>query len=124
MNDAELSNAELDEAIAKAKGWTSLHGRMDFGSIHDSNFWEKPGGIVTSFLPDWSTGIADAWGLIEELAENWTITIENRPDNPQEVLVRIFRAFSNIHFMGDAPTAPRAICIAWLAVHADSGRAA
>jgi hypothetical protein len=66
-------------------------------------------------VPNWPEDIGAAWELIEEMGENWTITVENIPDRPKEVLARIFRAHSNVHFMASADTAPRAICLAWLA---------
>jgi hypothetical protein len=67
---------ELDELrlkIATEKGYTHVIGKMDAASRYPTEYW-LVGNSKTSVLPDWTTDIAAAWELVEEMPRmqlNW-----------------------------------------------------
>lgn len=56
-----MTPVEVQEAIARARGYEHKCGFMDEACINPMEYWITPKGGLTSVLPNWPTDIADAW---------------------------------------------------------------
>ena len=116
---SELTNKELRILIAKAKGWEFVRGSTYYGHKTFLVVRRSDDTIeIISDCPDWPTDIAAAWELVEEMRPyffridvmcwdhtgNWAVLCNPRHGHDEHV----------IPTLGDADTAPRAICLAWL----------
>ena len=63
----KLTPDELRAEIAKRRGYELKHGFLDEVCINPKDYWVTPAGRLTSVLPDWTTDIAAAWELVEEM---------------------------------------------------------
>lgn len=111
MNYEKLTDAELNEAIAEAKGWVSSTGRLDWASSHDAPYWEKLHGIRTAILPDWSTDISDAYKLEDEIID------DSQRDSYSEILFAIIDPYPQPNIWRIWPiihATPRQRATAWL----------
>ena len=112
----KMTAEELRLAIAKAKGWKEVYGKMYESTPMEHVYWTRPDGNRTLYPDDWAGYISAAWDLVEEMGHmRWSITIENMPSKPQEVVCRAFMPFIPGRINGYGETAPLAICRCWLA---------
>lgn len=112
-----LSDPELRKTIAEELGYILMHGYMDEASINPKDYWvTPPKGRLTSVLPNWPADIADAWELVEDMLDNnMSFSLLNLISVPDRYLMDIRqRGSARILLYTTAPTAPRAICEAWL----------
>jgi len=106
-----MTPAELRKAIAKAKGYECKHGFMDAACINPVDYWMTHDGCLTSVLPDWTTNIADAWKLMEEVQVE---SLEQAVFIGREVaLSSDWHCCIGVH-RSIAPTAAHAISRCWL----------
>ena len=92
----------LNERVAKVKGW-HYNVRYDLAAEAADKGESR----------DWSHRIADAWELVEELlAQGLDVAVEST--RYRDGLC--FTASVSDKDAYDAATAPKAICLAWLAV--------
>ena len=92
----------INERIARVKRW-HYHGEGYASPVKS-----------TGPLRDWSGSIADAWELVEEMTSEPSYVCIESPlvgENKWRCSVDEPNAIYK-----DAPTAPEAICLAWLAV--------
>lgn len=100
---------DLDALVAQARGWTFADGEWGY---EEHSVWK----IVT--LPSPTSSIADAWELVEELHDFRLYHCASDPEyagGPEWVLY--FSIFASKRWQSmqvDAPTAPEAICRAYL----------
>ena len=118
-----MTPAELRVAIAEAKGYEYKYGYKDEYGINPKDYWVTPAGRLTSVLPDWTTSIADAWELVEDMRENgceFRIDTDRTGSGDDIYNVAIFRDGSGTGTgwtrvaLAEAPTAPLAISRCWL----------
>jgi hypothetical protein len=131
MDKIEIEKMTADElrlAIAKAKGWQIYHYDKDiaencyyllvdndFDAVIPFNYHKTEAECWEKDCPTWPTSIPDAWELVEEMGHLcWTVTIENLPSKPQEVVCRVFKPYIAGRINAYADTVPLAICRAWL----------
>jgi len=106
-----LRGSELDAAVAEARGWRDIY--RDSSPTH--LYWgiNPHGGKQHSLITPWSSSIAFAWELVEEMQEP---EIWKEPDGK-------WRARSACaDEMAEAATAPTAIARAYLMAACCSGR--
>ena len=109
----KLSNEQIDILIAeKVLGWNCV----EFDKIEPydpDGMWldEKNVFHHNEFMP--SLFISAAWEVVES-QRIWSVTIENLPDHPREIVCRFYKPFTGFHFFAVAETAPLAICRAAL----------
>ena len=110
----EMTDEELRLAIAKAKGWIE--------STENGARWINPRGGAIFTIPNWPKHIHTAWELVEEMKVGGYYVRVDTPftaDSPYQVKVdEMGWADHNPPPPGgwySADTAPRAICLAWLA---------
>ena len=102
---AEMSDDALRLEICDRKGWTSIRRYRGYDDKWTGEHDTETFGVTRDPIPNWPVSIEAAWELVEEMdCEN--ITIENG------WLVMVDDMSRTIK--GIAPTAPRAICLAWL----------
>lgn len=111
-----LSSRDLDIACAKAMGWPCRKpGYLQWGKRpYIADFPDGPHAYPVgkdTWFP--STDIADAWTLVEQ-AREWGESLSLDGDNTG------YRCWFSQHPYGQAPTAPLAICRAFL--HAIAAR--
>lgn len=112
-----MDNNELRLEIAKAKGWTKLHPHCNNPHKHeilDGLEGEWPEHTFLVEIPNWPASISDALELILETPRmqiNY-YHVSKRKDFEPLWTVRI-NMMDTLEFR--AATAPRAICLAWLA---------
>jgi hypothetical protein len=113
---------ELDELrlkIAKEKGYTHVIGKMDAASRYPTEYW-LVGNSKTSVLPDWTTDIAAAWELVEEIKsdgrEVGVTFVRNSYNKFTGWMVDVGPKNGLQHSITvTGATAPEAICSAYLA---------
>ena len=66
----KLTPDELRVEIAKQRGYELKHGFLDEACINPKDYWVTPAGRLTSVLLDWTTDIAAAYELEEELPDD------------------------------------------------------
>jgi len=71
---------ELDSLIAeKVMGWRYKETVYSWGEVLSPAQWIKPNGWPVDRVPNYSTDISAAWGVVEELEQKkWFVTIRNR----------------------------------------------
>ena len=62
---------------------------------------------------NWQHSIADAWVLVEEMARTESVTVALFPSGPEDEKAAVYVQATE----GLAPTAPEAICLAYLALN-------
>lgn len=109
--DTHEAGRKTDRCIAKKLGWTRISLQGTHGSVH-WQAWDKEGNIVD--LPFFSSKMSpDTWELVEKLHDEWS---EGGKKNDFE-LVKADKGWivqSTWGFRYKAPTAPLAICRAYL----------
>jgi hypothetical protein len=126
MSDySELTDEDIVLAIRETKGYefqqNAPEGNFCLTVGNDKGWWKIPGykewtcAQCYDISPDWSTVIAEAWELFEEMPE-WVTVMKTTGENKwycgchgssdEQGNIYWYQAF--------ADTAPRAICIAWL----------
>jgi hypothetical protein len=106
---------ELSRKIAKLKRWTHCVGKMDSASTYPCEYW-LTGTSKTNVLPAWTTDIAAAWTLWDEMvmAERYP-TLHSGPDDNHggEVVYQVVlvNPYQECPF---EDTAPKAISRAWV----------
>ena len=107
----EPDKLTLNERIAKVKGW-----EVDYSMSGSADQFcaATPDGM----LKDWRTDIADAWELVEEMFSNGHhyIDVASVGDRSNPWECEVSGANGNYGVARNAPTAPEAICLAYLAV--------
>lgn len=104
----KLSDLELNRAVAERKGWTLYH-------CDHPNWWKTPNAKTPHdcVYKEWSTSIADAWTLLDEFKGGSGICNVSRTNDGWEC--ELSRTpYEKDAVTCEAPTAPRAIAIAWL----------
>jgi hypothetical protein len=135
---AKMTDEELRIEIAKAKGWREFIVPPDYNHENGGNVIYVPPTITEHdlvyalpnigkvaqfyFCRNWSTDMAAAWGLVEEAS---CVKVGFSLANMQYVETKriVYEAIFydewggpiTEKFIAIAPTAPRAICLAWLA---------
>ena len=114
-----MTDDEIRLKIAKAKGWVKTDSVFTAGAVTIAAVgWYKSDAETNtietmSVLPDWPRDIAAAWGLVEEMPHvrvvKWSI-YWSCSVCPKDTFLDIPGYF---YEQGD--TAPRAICLAWIA---------
>jgi hypothetical protein len=129
---AQVCQRELDALVAeKVMGWGWV--RTMGGDIHNEHIWLMPPEEARRYLPDfrlmkppvewreqwrrdlphYSTDIAKAWLVVEKMREQaWRLDIGSYYQD-HHGWSACFDNYST-YFRSDAPTAPRAICLAAL----------
>ena len=115
----KLSNEQIDKLVAeKVMGWhwvpfdKSDPDRFIHLSDPDGMWLDAENKFHhNDFLP--SLNISQAWEVVES-QRIWSVTIENLPDHPREIVCRFYKPFTGFHFFAVAETAPLAICRAAL----------
>jgi hypothetical protein len=124
---AEMTNEELRLAIAKAKGYRWYVVQHDAYLVNsagrlmisrDAVMVDEPYPARNIYLkcPNWPTSITDAWELVVEMRLNHCdpgIAGSWEPGGYTASFCNLAHAGEYETF--DADTAPRAICLAWLA---------
>lgn len=96
-----MTPVEVQEAIARKKGYERKHGWMDAACINPMEYWVTPKGRLTSVLPDWPTDIVDAWNLVEEIRESKSgvfeigIDTDRHGDDTAQFRVTVFKLRDN-----------------------------
>lgn len=105
MDYTTMTDEELRLNVAKRKGFDKL--RTSRG-----RWWgeQQATGYARVYIPDWPADIAAAWGLVEEMVDGHADPHISHGWNPNTWDCDTISP--RIHSL--APTAPRAICIAWL----------
>lgn len=115
----EVQEGHLNEAVARKLGWVQCCNpkTMEHGKIIDCFGWSKGGSHFHQPYPAYSTSIAAAWEIIQDMPgvqvwsnidtdpKAWHCTMWNEKDMAGNTVV------------ADAETAPLAICKAFLKCH-------
>ena len=101
-----MTNNELRHKIAEARGWTIIDEQSHIG-VKD-----KSGLSAYEFIPNWPVNIVDAWELVEEMAtpDNFGLSFWDK-----NIWECIYHKDEDHSSFVEADTAPRAICLAYIA---------
>lgn len=104
----KMSDEELRNEVARVLGYV-------YAAV-----WWKPDGTLAGTLPKWSTSIADAWELVEQAERDGFWLKIHSPFVAGDAWHAGFTPLGitgwngQPDYAGAAPTAPRAICLAFL----------
>jgi LDH2 family malate/lactate/ureidoglycolate dehydrogenase len=108
VNYSELSDEELSRAVAERLGYKQTgHG-----------WWEDADGKLLddpAYMPEWATDIGAAWGLVERMHRGVNISVSTELKETYVHVDGVNQGFYHAA-AGVAPTAPRAICLAFMAI--------
>lgn len=116
-----MTDQELNEAVARKLGWTDIKDRRELGygikwtgKNPNKDYSDLPEGYDSfDLLPSYSTDIAAAWEIVERLFESeWAMELESYPIG-REWMCRLSQQGEKT-ILGEASTAPRSICEAFL----------
>lgn len=120
-----MTDSEINEAVARKLGWTKCeHSTMENGKIVPAFGWVKPNPIKPHYhegLPDYCHSIQAAWEIVEGLAsrDDWWVALRYKPrikiGNGGKWNFIIVDSKNNAQIEEIADTAPKAICLAFLA---------
>ncbi len=125
MSIDEMSAEELRLAIARAKGWFVMEwinyndafSLINPAQTRGSNIYPSREAAWSSMdechVPNWSTSIAAAWELIDQIPPEWFVSVDR--DGKRWLCMIGSNKSSEEYYSGEGTTAPVAICKAWLA---------
>ena len=114
--EMHLAGKEIDRLIAeKVMNWSSIEEDSTEGKRGYK--WLKSDGVRGCYTPAFSTGIAEAWQIVEELTKKGRrfqleVKFIQEDDRSMEVVKAVFDG----KFAGIADSAPLAICRAALTI--------
>ena|SRR5580692_2305497 len=108
-----MTNAEINEAVARKLGWM-LSGALGWMS---PPVYRKPDDVICQKPnpPDYSGSIQAAWEIVEHVAETGTYCLELETDSPDQFQCCISHATEQ-QIIKNASSAPLAICAAFLSM--------
>lgn len=123
----DKTNEELRLEIAKAKGWkmwNTYYKNTSFLPLCPEDKLDVEVGFEVEWVtshprlywqtgdPNWPENIAAAWELVEEIPLVEAVKVERTEKNEPHYWCAIVKG--DDWYTGEAETAPRAICLAWL----------